>query len=140
MTTGKDLVLTHVAVLVGDQQQALEFYRDVIGLEVRQDMPFFGDVRWLTVGPAIQPGIEFLLETPTMNPNEAAVQANRARLESRAMGTLIFVTEDVDATFKRLEAAGVPVEQPLIDQPYGMRDCGFADPWGNHLRFSQPQG
>ncbi|MGW4353217.1 VOC family protein [Nocardia sp. NPDC004582] len=140
MTTGKDLVLTHVAVLVGDQQQALEFYRDVIGLEVRQDMSFFGDLRWLTVGPAAQPGIEFLLETPTMNPNEAAVQANRARLESRAMGTLIFLTEDVDATFKRLEAAGVPVEQPLIDQPYGVRDCGFADPWGNHLRFSQPQG
>ncbi|WP_433667038.1 VOC family protein [Nocardia sp. CA-136227] len=48
--------------------------------------------------------------------------------------------EDADATFARLEAAGAPVEQPLIDQPYGMRDCGFADPWGNHLRFSQPQG
>ncbi|UGT44392.1 VOC family protein [Nocardia yamanashiensis] len=140
MTIGKDLNLTHVAVLVGDQDQALEFYRDVVGFEVRQDMPFFGNVRWLTVGPAAQPGLELLLECPDMVPNEAAKEATLARLASRAMGTLIFSTEDVDATFARLSEAGVPVEQPLVDQPYGVRDCGFADPWGNHLRFSQPLG
>lgn len=138
-SNGKDLTLTHVSLLVGDQDQALEFYRDVLGLEVRQDLPFAGG-RWLTVGPASQPTLEFLLEFPGMNPTPAAVEANEARLASGAQGTLIFTVEDVDATFARLQAAGVKVEQPLIDQVYGVRDCGFADPWGNHLRFSQVLG
>ncbi|NNH71135.1 VOC family protein [Nocardia uniformis] len=135
-SNGKDLALTHVSILVGDQEQALRFYRDVIGLEVRQDLPFAGG-RWLTVGPAAQPTLEFLLECPGMNPNPDAVTAAEARLASGAQGTVIFTVNDVDATFARLEAAGVAVEQPLVDQPYGARDCGFADPWGNHLRFSQ---
>ncbi|NUS43530.1 MAG: VOC family protein [Mycobacteriaceae bacterium] len=137
MSNGKDLSLTHVAVLVGDQDQALEFYRDVLGLEVRQDLPF-GPMRWLTVGPVSQPAIEFVLESPDMAPHEDAAKANRARLDSGSMGTLIFRTDDAEATFARLSAAGLRVDQPVTDQPYGVRDCGFLDPWGNHLRFSQP--
>ncbi|MFI9511061.1 VOC family protein [Nocardia sp. NPDC052566] len=139
MSNGKDLALSHVAILVGDQDQALAFYRDVIGLEVRQDMPFPGG-RWLTVGPVGQPGIEFILENPGMNPNDEARAAAEARLASGAQGTLIFTTESADATFARLRDAGAEVEQELVDQPYGVRDCGFADPWGNHIRFSQPLG
>ncbi|MEV6432502.1 VOC family protein [Nocardia sp. NPDC051463] len=139
MSNGKDLALTHVAVLVADQEKALEFYRDVIGLEVRQDLPF-GDVRWLTVGPVSQPSIEFLLEVPDMVPHEAAAAAARARLASGAQGTLIFTTQAVDDTFARLRDAGVEVTQEPITQPYGVRDCGFRDPWGNHLRFSQLPG
>ncbi len=139
MSNGKDIALTHVAVLVGDQGKALEFYRDVIGFEVRQDMPFPGG-RWLTVGPASQPGIEFILENPEMKPNEAAREAAKARLASGAQGTLIFTTESVDDTFARLREAGVDVDQEPITQPYGVRDCGFRDPWGNHLRFSQLLG
>ncbi|MFE7802399.1 VOC family protein [Nocardia sp. NPDC057440] len=139
MSNGKDLALSRVAVLVADQEKALEFYRDVLGLEVRQDLPF-GGVRWLTVGPASQPGIEFLLEVPDMVPDEAAAAAARARLASGAQGTLIFTTEAVDDTFARLRDAGVEVTQEPITQPYGVRDCGFRDPWGNHLRFSQLPG
>ncbi|WP_378739721.1 VOC family protein [Nocardia brasiliensis] len=139
MSNGKDLALTHVAVLVGDQERALEFYRDVIGLEVRQDLPF-GGVRWLTVGPAAQPGLEFLLEVPEMVPDEQAREAARARLASGAQGTLIFTTDAVDETFARLRDAGVEVTQEPVTQPYGMRDCGLRDPWGNHLRFSQVLG
>lgn len=136
MSNGKDLALTHVAVLVADQAQALEFYRDVVGLEVRQDMPF-GGVRWLTVGPPQQPGIEFLLEVPEMVPDVALQEAARARLAGGSQGTLIFTTADVEATFARLRDAGAVVTQQPVTQPYGMRDCGFVDPWGNHLRFSQ---
>ncbi|MEV0252455.1 VOC family protein [Nocardia sp. NPDC050712] len=139
MSNGKDFALTHVSVLVGDQAQALEFYRDVIGLEVRQDLPFAG-VRWLTVGPAAQPTIEFLLEVPAMVPDAARQQAAQARLASGAQGTLIFTTEDCDATYARLREAGAVVAQEPTTQPYGMRDCGFVDPWGNHLRFSQIVG
>ncbi|MFB7720189.1 MULTISPECIES: VOC family protein [unclassified Nocardia] len=131
-----DLALTHVSLLVDDQDKALEFYRDVIGLEVRQDMAFPGG-RWLTVGPAAQPTIEFIIENPAMNPTPEASAAAAARLASGAQGTLIFRVEDVTALFNQLQEAGVRVDQPLIDQPYGMRDCGFLDPWGNHLRFSQ---
>ncbi|MFF2553989.1 VOC family protein [Nocardia sp. NPDC058058] len=131
-----DLALTHVSLLVDDQDKALEFYRDIIGLEVRQDMAFPGG-RWLTVGPAAQPTIEFIIENPAMNPSPEQTAAAQARLASGAQGTLIFRVEDVTALFNRLQEAGLPVDQPLIDQPYGMRDCGFLDPWGNHLRFSQ---
>ncbi|MGV9414851.1 VOC family protein [Nocardia sp. NPDC003693] len=136
MSSGKDLALTHVSVLVGNQREALEFYRDAIGLEVRQDMPF-GKARWLTLGPASQPTIEFLLEVPEMVPNDGVQQGARTRIATGAQGTLIFGTDDVDATFERLEGAGVEVAQRPITQPYGVRDCGFRDPWGNHLRFSQ---
>lgn len=136
MSSGTDFALTHVSVLVGNQQEALEFYRDAIGFEVRQDMPF-GGVRWLTVGPAAQPTIEFLLEVPEMVPSDSIQQANRTRIATGAQGTLIFTTDDVDATFARLKEAGVEVAQAPITQPYGVRDCGFRDPWGNHLRFSQ---
>ncbi|MET8651278.1 VOC family protein [Nocardia aurea] len=139
MINGKDFVLTHVSLLVGDQQQALEFYRDVIGLEVRQDMAFGGG-RWLTVGPVAQPGIEFILENPEMVPVPEMAEASRARLASGAQSTLIFTTEDVDAVFARLRDAGVAVGQEPLTQPYGVRDCGFRDPWGNHLRFSQVLG
>ncbi|WP_228000694.1 VOC family protein [Nocardia australiensis] len=139
MSNGKDFTLTHVALLVGDQEQALTFYRDVIGLEVRQDMPFPGG-RWLTVGPVSQPGIEFILEVPEMAPVDAARAAYQGRLASGAQSTLIFTTDAVDDTFTRLRDAGVAVDQEPITQPYGVRDCGFRDPWGNHLRFSEVLG
>ncbi|MFE7744290.1 VOC family protein [Nocardia sp. NPDC057455] len=57
-----------------------------------------------------------------------------------AQGTLIFTTDAVDATFARLRDADVQVTQEPISQPYGVRDCGFRDPWGNHLRFSEILG
>ncbi|MFF3224222.1 VOC family protein [Nocardia suismassiliense] len=139
MSNGKDLALTHVGVLVGDQDKALEFYRDLLGLELRQDMPFPGG-RWLTVVPAGQPTIEFLLETPAMVPDDTAREAAESRLKNGAAGMLIFTTESADDTFARLRDAGVEVTQEPITQPYGMRDCGFRDPWGNHLRFSQVLG
>lgn len=139
MSTGKDLALSHVGLMVGDQQTALEFYRDVIGLEVRADVSL-GPIRWVTVGPAGQPGIEFILETPEMVPDPVQQEEARRRLGAGAHGTLIFTTESTDATFARLRDAGVRVTQEPADQPYGVRDCGFADPWGNFLRFSQPLG
>ncbi|MFG1797157.1 VOC family protein [Nocardia sp. NPDC049149] len=139
MSNGKDIALTHVAVLVGDQDKALEFYRDLLGLELRQDLEFPGG-RWLTVGPAAQPGIEFLLEVPAMNPDDTLRAASEARLANGAQGMLIFTTDAVDETFARLRDAGVQVTQEPVTQPYGVRDCGFADPWGNNVRFSQVLG
>lgn len=136
--SGTDLALTHVTVLIGDHDEALAFYRDVIGLEVRTDIPL-GGIRWLTVGPASQPTLELVLEVPEMHPDPQTVKAMRARVDDGMMSlTLIFGVDDCDATFERIVAAGATPGQEPLDQPYGVRDCSVSDPWGNQLRFSQP--
>lgn len=138
MRPGEDLALTHVMLLVGDQDEAKTFYQDVIGLEVRTDMPFVDDARWLSLGPVGQPTIEFVLEVPQMAPDEARRAAARARLDGGMQSTIIFATDDVDATFTRVRDLGATVAQPPVDQQYG-RDCAFVDPWGNQIRFTGRQ-
>ncbi len=135
MSDDEHLALSHVTLLVGDQDEALAFYRDVVGLVVRTDVEI--GIRWLTVGPSSQPGLEIVLEVPAMHPDPEGQTALERRLESRAQSTLIFTTVDCDATFDRLRALGARVAQEPTDQPYGVRDCSFSDPWGNQLRFSQ---
>ncbi|MCU1677991.1 MAG: hypothetical protein JWM93_2749 [Frankiales bacterium] len=130
------LLLSHVFQLVRDQDEALAFYRDVLGLEVRSDSPF-QEFRWLTVGPASQPEIEICLALPAMghSPEDAATLLDL--VSKGALGSLILLTDDVNALFERVRAAGAEVVQEPIDQPYGVRDCAFRDPSGNQLRFSQ---
>jgi catechol 2,3-dioxygenase-like lactoylglutathione lyase family enzyme len=136
-----ELTVTHCFLAVHDQDAALAFYRDVLGLEVRNDVDF-GGMRWLTVGTPSQPDLEIGLLLPggpgsTPADIESAIEVTRKGI----MPGLIFVTPDVDATFEQLRAKGVEVYQEPIDQPYGVRDCAFADPSGNHIRFSQiPKG
>lgn len=130
------LTLTHTFLLVPDQDKALAFYRDVLGLEVRTDAPL-GPIRWLSVGPAAQPELEIVLETPEMNPTIDAAAVRDLMAKGTMSRTIIFATDDCDATFDQLKAAGVEVTQEPIDQPYGVRDFGVRDPFGNHLRFSE---
>ena len=130
-----NLTLSHCFVLVHDQDKALSFYSDTLGLQVRTDMNFEG-MRWLTVGPASQPDIEIVLESPDMRA-PADQEPLKALLAKGALSTVIFVTDDCDATFEQLRAAGAEVLQEPIDQPYGVRDCAFRDPSGNQLRFSE---
>ncbi|MHB1739764.1 MAG: VOC family protein [Actinomycetes bacterium] len=132
-----DLSISHCFLLVRDQDEALAFYRDVLGLQVRTDVAFEG-MRWLTVGPGSQPGLEIVLESPGMGRSPAEQEAIRALMAVGSAGTLIFATEDCDATFAQLCDAGARIMQEPTDQPYGVRDCAFRDPSGNHLRFSQP--
>ncbi|MCD0481104.1 VOC family protein [Streptacidiphilus sp. ASG 303] len=130
-----DLKLSHTFLQVHDQDEALAFYRDVLGLEVRADVDFQG-FRWLTVGPASQPGVEIVLEVPGMG-RPGDEQTLRELLAKGSLGGVIFTTDDLDATFGKIRAAGAEVIQEPVDQPYGVRDCAFRDPSGNHLRFSQ---
>jgi catechol 2,3-dioxygenase-like lactoylglutathione lyase family enzyme len=134
-----DLTISHTFVLVDDQNKALTFYRDVLGLPVRTDA-VLGDMRWLTVGPAAQPELEIGLVPPEMGRSPEDARALSELLAKGALGSLIFRTDDCDATFERLRVAGAEVLQEPIDQPYGVRDCAFRDPSGNHLRFSQVLG
>ncbi len=132
--------LSQCFIAVDDHDKALAFYRDVLGLEVRNDVGFEG-MRWVTVASPTQPDVEIVLEPPLADPN-ASPADRQAMAELLAKGMLrgvIFSTDDVDAAFERIRAAGGEVLQEPVDQPYGVRDCAFRDPAGNMLRFNQPR-
>jgi predicted enzyme related to lactoylglutathione lyase len=136
-----DLKLSHCFVAVDDHDKALAFYRDVLGLEVRNDVAFEG-MRWVTLTPPSQPDVEIVLEPPGADPN-ASPADRQALADLLAKGMLrgvMFATADCDKTFEHIRASGAEVLQEPMDQPYGVRDCAFRDPAGNMLRFSQPRG
>ncbi|MFE1796972.1 VOC family protein [Streptomyces sp. NPDC059517] len=133
-----DLKIAQCFISVDDHDRALAFYRDVLGLEVRNDVGFEG-MRWVTVGPPLQPDVEIVLEPPLADPNAPAAD-RQAVAELLAKGLLrgvIFTTENCDATYERLRAAEADIIQEPMDQPYGVRDCAVRDPAGNLLRFTQ---
>ena len=121
-----------------DPDASLEFYRDVLGFEVRLDVGY-GGMRWITVGPAGQPAISIVLEPPAADPG-VTDDERRTITEMMAKGTysgVVLATPDVDATFEQLQARGAEVVQQPIDQPYGLRDCAVRDPAGNEIRIQQ---
>lgn len=133
-----DITVASCFIAVDDHDKALAFYRDALGLEVRNDVSFEG-MRWVTVGSPAQPDVDIVLEPPVGDPN-ASAKDKEAAAELLAKGLLravIMRTDDVDAAFERVRAAGGEVLQEPIDQPYGVRDCAFRDPSGNMLRLNQ---
>jgi predicted enzyme related to lactoylglutathione lyase len=136
-----DLKLSHCFIAVDDHDKALAFYRDALGLEVRNDVSFEG-MRWVTVGPPLQPEIDIVLEPPTATPNASPADREAAAqlLAKGLLRAVIFTTDDVDGAFERIQASGAEVLQEPMNQPYGVRDCAFRDPAGNMLRFNQSSG
>ena len=134
-----DIKLSHCFIAVDDHDKALAFYRDVLGLEVRNDVGFEG-MRWVTVGVAVAARRGHRPRTAARRPERLARRpAGLAELLAKGLlRGVIFGTDDCDATFERIRAAGAEVLQEPIDQPYGVRDCAFRDPAGNLLRFNQP--
>jgi len=135
-----DLKLHTCFIAVHDHDEALAFYRDLLGLEVRNDVKYEG-MRWTTVGPKGQPDVNIVLEPPAADPNAPAAD-RKAMKELLAKGLLhgvIFRTDDCDATFEHIRAGGGEVLQEPMDQFYGVRDCAFRDPSGNLIRFNQPK-
>src|SRR5688572_28153166 len=121
-----------------DPDAALAFYRDTLGFEVRNDVGYNG-MRWITVGPAGQPGTSIVLYPPTATPG-LSDDERRTIAEMMAKGTfasIVLATKDLDATFERLQAGSTEVVQEPTDQPYGVRDCAFRDPAGNLLRIQE---
>ena len=122
-----------------DPDAAVAFYRDTLGFEVRNDVGY-GGMRWITVGPADQPGTSIVLEPPAADPG-VTDDERRTIDEMMAKGTyarILLASKDVDATFERLQASGAEVVQEPTEQPYGVRDCAFRDPAGNLIRIQQP--
>ena len=136
--TAMDITVASCFIAVDDHDKALAFYRDALGLEVRNDVSFEG-MRWVTVSPPSQPDVEIVLEPPVADPNasDADKQAAAELLAKGLLRAVIMRTDDVDAAFERVRAAGGEVLQEPIDQPYGVRDCAFRDPSGNMLRLNQ---
>ncbi|MCF4122119.1 VOC family protein [Antribacter sp. KLBMP9083] len=135
-----DIKLSQCFIAVDDHDKALAFYRDILGLEVRGDVGF-EDMRWVTLGSPSQPDVDIVLEPPLADPNASpADRAAMADLLAKGMlRAVIFSTDDCDATFEHIRAAGADVLQEPVDQPYGVRDCAFRDPSGNMVRFHQPR-
>jgi predicted enzyme related to lactoylglutathione lyase len=133
-----DLKLSHCFIAVDDHDKALAFYRDALGLEVRNDVSFEG-MRWVTVGPPLQPEIDIVLEPPTATPNASPADREAAAqlLAKGLLRAVIFTTDDVDGAFERIQASGAEVLQEPMNQPYGVRDCAFRDPAGNLIRVQE---
>ena len=129
--------LSHSFVTVDDQEKALTFYRDALGLTVTADAPL-GPFRWLTVGAPSQPGVEIVLATPDMGHGPEDTESLKELLAKGVLNGIIFTTDDCDAAFERIRATGAEVVQEPIDQPYGARDCEFRDPSGNPIRIGAP--
>jgi len=121
-----------------DPEAALTFYRDILGFEVRGDVGYDG-MRWITVGPADQPNTSIVLHPPAADPG-ITEDERRTIAEMMAKGTyatIVLATKDIDSLFERLQATDAEVIQEPTDQPYGVRDCAFRDPAGNHIRINQ---
>ncbi|GGW52295.1 hypothetical protein GCM10010381_42200 [Streptomyces xantholiticus] len=96
-------------------------------------------MRWITVGPADQPGTSIVLEPPAAEPG-VTEEERRTIVAMMAKGTyarLTLATSDLDGTFARLKAGGADLVQEPAEQPYGIRDCAFRDPAGNLIRINE---
>jgi catechol 2,3-dioxygenase-like lactoylglutathione lyase family enzyme len=131
--------LTSVNVWVHDQDEALAFYTDKLGLELRQDVtvPELGNFRWLTVGLPGQDVALALLTVPGPPVFDADTRDKLTELMAKgAAGGLFFSTDDVHASYEELKRRGVEFQQEPEQQPYGI-DVGFRDPSGNQIRMAQ---
>jgi uncharacterized glyoxalase superfamily protein PhnB len=131
-----NLTLSTCFVLVHDPDLALSFYRDTLGLELRNDVAR-EDYRWITVGAVAQPDVAIVL-TNYLNGSPADSDALGALLAKGALNGVHFHADDLDATFEQLRAAGAEIVQEPTDQPWGTRDGAVRDPSGNMVRIDQP--
>jgi len=136
--TAMDLTISQAYLPQDDPEAALAFYRDTLGFEVRGDVGYRG-MRWITVGPAGQPGTSIVLHPPAADPG-ITDDERRTIAEMMAKGTYAAInlaTRDVDGIFERLQASHIDVVQEPTDQPWGIRDCAVRDPAGNLIRIQE---
>jgi catechol 2,3-dioxygenase-like lactoylglutathione lyase family enzyme len=131
---------SHVNVWVHDQDEALAFYTDKLGMEVREDVtvPEMNDFRWLTVGPPPQPDVAFVLMEPTMLDPATAEQLTTLMAKG-VVGGLFLATDDCRARYEELKAKGVEFQEEPTERIYGV-DAAFRDPSGNNFRLVQRSG
>jgi predicted enzyme related to lactoylglutathione lyase len=132
--------IANAQVWVHDQDEALAFYTEKLGMEVRVDAGFeeMGDFRWLTVGPPGQPDVSIVLMAIPGAPMVDAETHEQIRtlMAKGFAGTVFLTTDDCQASYEELVARGVEFVEPPEERPYGI-DSGFRDPSGNSIRLTQ---
>ncbi|GAB3210790.1 VOC family protein [Marinactinospora endophytica] len=142
MIASVDVVFTAITqsqIYVLDQDEAVDFYVGKLGLEITADVDM-GFMRWLTVGVPGQPDRQILLEkpgAPAMS-EETAEQVRELMTKGALGGWFILTTDDCRKTYETLLKKGVEFTEEPTERPYGI-DCGLRDPFGNHIRFTQPK-
>ncbi|QMU77317.1 VOC family protein [Streptacidiphilus sp. PB12-B1b] len=131
-----NISLQYCHITVNDVDEALGFYRDALGLEVRNDVAS-GGFRWVTLGSAAQPDLDIVISEPHAGRSQADGDALQELLTKGVLPMVIFRSDDLGATFEKVLASGAEVLQEPMDQPWGPRDCAFRDPSGNMVRISQ---
>jgi uncharacterized glyoxalase superfamily protein PhnB len=132
--------IANAQLWVHDQDEALAFYTQKLGMEVRMDVTLaeMGNFRWLTVGPADQPDVSIVLMAipgPPVMDAETAAQV-RDLVAKGFAGTVFLTTEDCRASYEELKSRGVEFSELPEERPYGI-DSGFRDPSGNSIRLTQ---
>ena len=134
------ITIGHTQLWVHDQDEALAFYTQKLGFEVRADVTLaeMGNFRWLAVGPASQPDIAIVLMAIPGPPVMDAATADQVRdlMGKGFAGTVFLQTDDVQASYEELRGRGVEFSEEPEDRPYGI-DSGFRDPSGNSFRLTQ---
>ena len=136
--TAMDITIHQTFLPQDDPEASMAFYRDTLGFEVRNDVGYRG-MRWITVGPADQPGTSIVLHPPAADPG-ITDDERRTIAEMMAKGTygwILLATRDLDGTFEKLQAGDAEVVQEPTDQPYGIRDAALRDPAGNLIRLQE---
>jgi len=128
--------LRYTNITVNDVDESLAFYRDALGLTVRNDVAN-GGFRWVTLGTDAQPQLELVISAPHAGRSQEDGDALQALLTKGVLPFLVFRTDDVDALFDTAVAAGAEVLQEPTNQDWGPRDCAFRDPSGNVVRVNQ---
>ena len=132
--------IAHAQLWVHDQDEALAFYTEKLGMEVRTDATLaeLGDFRWLTVGPPGQLDVSITLMAIPGPPmmDEAMADQVRALMAKGFAGTVFLQTDDCQASYEELKARGVEFTEQPEERPYGI-DSGFRDPSGNSFRLTQ---
>ncbi|GAA5054467.1 VOC family protein [Nocardia callitridis] len=131
------LAISTVHVLVDDPDAALTFYRDLLGLAVRNEVEH-GEFRWITLTPEGQPDIQIVLSNPRAGHSEEDGDILAGLVAKGELGTVNFRSDDLDATFEKLAAApDAEIVQEPVSQPWGARDVAVRDPAGNLVRIEQ---
>ena len=129
------IALQYVNITVNDVDSSIAFYGEALGLEVVNDVAS-GGFRWVTLGNQKQPGLGIVLSEPHAGRSQENGDAIQKLLVKGEMPMLVFMADDLDATFEKVRASGAEVLQEPIDMGWA-RDCAFRDPSGNMVRISQ---
>ena len=129
--------ITHTVRYVPDYEKALEFYRDLLGMQVVTDTSMAPDkMRWLGVGGSAQTGVELVLQVPSDWMSGEALARAEAQFGKQSM--ICLSTNDIEGVLAKLNAVGATIRQPGIGQmPWG-RDLSFSDPFGNEIYLVEP--